>query len=371
MRIPFQIALLAFLLAACLAEDLAIQSEGPVEVTERVMQKQITTAPLAVDPEILEKRAFTEAPTLREKVIRGALPPVGERLPENPLVVVPMDEIGRYGGTIRRALTGDIVQTPGPSKTLNENLMGWERPMPNSIEFNLAEHYEFQDEGRTAIVRIRKGIKWSDGMPFTVDDVLFWYMDMMLNDDARRTPLFPDQWLVEGQPIRMEKIDDHTLRFSSHKPMGRILAVLCSDEIALPKHHYAQYHPIYNPVANYEALRDRTTRGKRLYQPGTPTLSAWMPVIWERGQRIVYERNPYYWKGDTAGNLIYRMTAQNFNHVMAMAGQVTIAEVEELVPAGELDPNQIHTPGIFVQRIFQGSTFEKRIEILTVQDEGV
>lgn len=77
------------------------------------------------------------------------------------------------------------------------------------------------------------------------------------------------------------------------------------------------------------------------------------------------------WKGDTAGNLIYRMTAQNFNHVMAMAGQVTIAEVEELVPAGELDPNQIHTPGIFVQRIFQGSTFEKRIEILTVQDEGV
>ncbi len=77
------------------------------------------------------------------------------------------------------------------------------------------------------------------------------------------------------------------------------------------------------------------------------------------------------WKGDTAGNLIYRMTAQNFNHVMAMAGRVTIAEVEELVPAGELDPNQIHTPGIFVQRIFQGSTFEKRIEILTVQDEGV
>jgi 3-oxoacid CoA-transferase subunit A len=76
------------------------------------------------------------------------------------------------------------------------------------------------------------------------------------------------------------------------------------------------------------------------------------------------------WKGDTAGNLIYRMTAQNFNHVMAMAGRVTIAEVEELVPAGKLDPNQIHTPGIFVQRIFQGSTFEKRIEILTVQDEG-
>jgi 3-oxoacid CoA-transferase subunit A len=71
------------------------------------------------------------------------------------------------------------------------------------------------------------------------------------------------------------------------------------------------------------------------------------------------------WKGDTHGNLIYRHTANNFNQSMAMAGKITIAEVEELVPAGELDPNQIHTPGIFVQRIFQGTGYEKRIERLT------
>lgn len=71
------------------------------------------------------------------------------------------------------------------------------------------------------------------------------------------------------------------------------------------------------------------------------------------------------WKGDTHGNLIYRHTANNFNHAMATAGKITIAEVEELVEAGELDPNQIHTPGIFVQRIFQGCNYEKRIERLT------
>jgi 3-oxoacid CoA-transferase subunit A len=71
------------------------------------------------------------------------------------------------------------------------------------------------------------------------------------------------------------------------------------------------------------------------------------------------------WKGDTHGNLIYRHTANNFNQAMATAGKITIAEVEELVPAGELDPNQIHTPGIFVQRIFQGTDYEKRIERLT------
>ena len=68
------------------------------------------------------------------------------------------------------------------------------------------------------------------------------------------------------------------------------------------------------------------------------------------------------WKGDTAGYLIYHLTARNFNPVMAMAGKVTVAEVEELVPAGELDPDHIHTPGIFVHRIFKGEHFEKRIE---------
>ena len=73
------------------------------------------------------------------------------------------------------------------------------------------------------------------------------------------------------------------------------------------------------------------------------------------------------WKGDTEGNLVYKATARNFNPMMAMAGKITIAEVEYLVPAGELDTNEIHTPGIFVQRIFQGQHFEKRIEQRTTR----
>ena len=74
------------------------------------------------------------------------------------------------------------------------------------------------------------------------------------------------------------------------------------------------------------------------------------------------------WKGDTAGNLIFKATARNFNPMMAMAGKITVAEVEELVPVGELDPGKIHTPGIFVQRIFQGERYEKRIEQRTVRN---
>lgn len=75
------------------------------------------------------------------------------------------------------------------------------------------------------------------------------------------------------------------------------------------------------------------------------------------------------WKGDTAGNLVFKYTALNFNHVMATAGKITIAEVEELVPEGTLDPNHIHTPGIFVQRIFQGKNYEKRIEQRTIRQK--
>ncbi len=77
------------------------------------------------------------------------------------------------------------------------------------------------------------------------------------------------------------------------------------------------------------------------------------------------------WKGDAAGNLIFKGTARNFNPMMAMAGKITVAEVEELVAVGELDPNQIHIPGIFVQRIFEGKNYEKRIEQRTVTPKSL
>lgn len=75
------------------------------------------------------------------------------------------------------------------------------------------------------------------------------------------------------------------------------------------------------------------------------------------------------WKGDKAGNLIFKATSRNFNPMMAMAGKITVAEVEELVEVGELNPNEIHTPGIFVQRIFKGENYEKRIEQRTVRQK--
>ncbi len=300
------ILILGLMVFSCLAPDPDLEPLSETEKEEQRIHLQIkTSAPLKIDPAILAYRTFHEAPMLTTRVKAGELPPVSERLPENPLVVVPLEKIGTYGGTIRRALTGDVIQTQGPVKAFNDNLMGYERPYPpKNIQLNLAESFELSDDGKTAIARIRKGVKWSDGVPFTVDDILFWYYDMEFNDNARRPtrPLPPTHWQVDGKPIKLEKIDDYTFKMSSPKPLGRVRQALSHEEIAYPKHILAKHHPKYNPDANYKDFRDLTTDSQLIMEPDLPRLSAWVPVEWIRGQRIVYERNPYYWKVDSEGN---------------------------------------------------------------------
>jgi peptide/nickel transport system substrate-binding protein len=291
------------LMCGCLASDPERPSSArSVDVPEAQAPVVATRAPLKLDPAVLASRLFGESPRLSAQVAAGELPPVSERLPEKPLVVIPFQEIGRYGGTIRRALTGDIVQTAGVSKTIKEGLVGFTRPIATGIEPNIAERYWFEDEGRSAYFRLRKGMRWSDGVPYTVDDILFWYHDMLLNDEARDRPLLPNIWLSAGTTLAMEKVDDYTLHVYSEKPMGRVLHALAQGDLGQPKHVLSRFHPKYNPEANYEDFRDRTTTAQLLYTPGMPSLSAWVPVEWIRGQRIVFERNPYYWKVDSAGN---------------------------------------------------------------------
>ena len=290
-------------LAACLPSDPGRDPSQDVPTpAPAIVTMEPNRSPAVLSDEILKNRSFTESPDLARRVAEGTLPPVSERLPTNPLVIRPLREIGNYGGTLRRALTGDIVQTAGVSKTLGENLMAYERPMPNSLVHSLAESYTYVGDGSVALFKIRAGVKWSDGHPFTVDDILFWYYDFQLDDDARDSALPPTAWIIDDKPIKMEKVDDTTLRIESTHPLGRILHTFATSEIALPKHYYAKFHPKYNPESNYQTWRDSTTGAQRLYHPGIPRISAWVPVEWVRGQRLVFDRNPYYWKVDTAGN---------------------------------------------------------------------
>ena len=320
------------LLAACLPSDQSRDADSNMDpqVPPSVV-REVTAAPAAIDQSILEARSFQEAPILAERVRAGNLPPVSDRLPDSPLVIQPLKQIGVYGGTLRRALLGDISEHPGVSKTLSDNLMGYERPLATGLHLNLAESYEYSDEGRTVTFRIRKGVKWSDGAPFTVDDILFWYYDVEHNDDARYEIVPDSSWLVDGKPIQMEKIDDHTLRVVSRKPLGRILYNFCADSSMWPKHYFAPLHPAYEPTATYTDFRTASTPAQRLMKPGAPQLGAWMPVQWVRGQRIVYERNPYYWKVDTEGNQLPYMDRIEFNIIPDL--QVMLLKVVN----GELD----------------------------------
>jgi len=320
------------LLAACLPSDQSrdADSNTDLQVPPPVV-REVTAAPAVIDPSILEARKFQEAPILAERVRAGDLPPVSDRLPDNPLVIQPLKQIGVYGGTLRRALLGDISENPGVSKTLSDNLMGYERPLATGVHLNLAESYEYSDEGRSVTFRIKKGVKWSDGAPFTVDDILFWYYDVEHNDDARYEIVPDSSWLVDGKPIQMEKIDDHTLRVVSRKPLGRILYNFCADASMWPKHYFAPLHPAYEPTATYADFRAASTPAQRLMKPGAPQIGAWMPVQWVRGQRIVYERNPYYWKVDTEGNQLPYMDRIEFNIIPDL--QVMLLKVVN----GELD----------------------------------
>jgi peptide/nickel transport system substrate-binding protein len=309
------LVILGCLATACLAADPEREAQVRAEASSTKTDVATTTAPPSLDPAILETRMFGESPSMAARVAIDDLPPVSERLPDNPKVIVPLEEIGQYGGKLRRALTGDIVQTPGVDKTLRASLMGYSRPLPKSIEPMIAESFRLEEEGRVAIFNLRKGIRWSDGVPFTVDDILFWYYDMNLNDDARASALPGRIWFVDDIPVQMEKVDDYTLRVSSHKPMGRILNAFAGGAVAQPKHILSKIHPKYNPDATYQTFRDSTTGAQLLYNAKIPTLSTWMPVRWDRGQRVLFERNPYFWQVDSAGNQLPYADAIEFNVV--------------------------------------------------------
>jgi peptide/nickel transport system substrate-binding protein len=310
-RALLSIGVVGLFLNACLAPDPKVREQASIDPEEAAPVAR--TAPTVIDPKILADRSFGEAPMLAAEVKAGRLPTVSERLPENPLVVVPIDEIGKYGGKLRRALTGDIVQTTGVYKTISEGLTGFSRPLPTSIELGLAEKVWFEDEHRTAYFKLRKGLRWSDGVPFTVDDILFWYYDTLVDSDARDNPAMPGNWLVDRKPVKMEKVDDLTIKVTSPKPLGRILHATSVDVVALPRHRLQHLHPRYNPNSNYQTFRDSTTNAQMVLNPGMPRLSAWVPVEWYRGQRVVYRRNPYYYKVDTAGNQLPYTDYLEFN----------------------------------------------------------
>jgi peptide/nickel transport system substrate-binding protein len=258
-------------------------------------------------------RGDKEAPMLAAQVRQGKLPPLRERLPESPLVVEPVERIGAYGGTWNSLLVSGEYIAWMDRQQHYEGLLRYDREWKGIIP-DIAESYDVRDGGAQYEFRLRRGVKWSDGHPFTADDILFWYEDVFMNDEL--TPVPPTDFLSGGEPPTVEKTDDYTVVFRYRTPHGllpRVLAGGYGDElIGKPRHYLKRFHKAHNP-AEIDALVEAEgaddwvqlflNQADWSVNPDLPVLSAWMVTTPLGGglDRIIAKRNPYFWKVDTDG----------------------------------------------------------------------
>ena len=213
---------------------------------------------------------------------------------------------------------------------------------------NIAKDFAFEDGGRTFVLTLRKGMKWSDGQPFTADDILFWYEAIQLNKE-----LTPSRGV---NPPTVEKIDVYTVRFRFEQPNGLFLPTLAgldavlSAATASPKHYLQQFHQKYNPQGVEQLARENGAEGwVKLFQlkgasvPGTPYQALWqnkdLPRLhgWSltqpygSGTRVVAERNPFYFKVDTEGNqlpYLDRVTYEVFQDAQTLVLRAANGEID-------------------------------------------
>jgi len=244
---------------------------------------------------------------LAELVKAGKLPPVDQRVSDEPLVVPPVDKIGQYGGTWHRAFLG-VKDFHALGRLIYESVLRWPRDPKDPVQPGLAKEWKWSADGKELTLYFRKGLKWSDGAPFTVDDIIFWWED--IENDPNITKAVHGEWIVNGKPMKLEKIDDLAIKLKFDAPNGLAETVGlafhgCQWPLGFerfgffaPKHYLTQFHPKYNKSVDYKTFEDKAFN----FNPDLPVMYAWKVVKWEAGAtEMVAERNPYYWKVDPEG----------------------------------------------------------------------
>lgn len=247
---------------------------------------------------------YKEAPELAELVAEGKLPPIEERLPKNPLILTPVDGIGRYGGRMRQFSRdlgdyGFVLQQYGhsPLRYIDDAL---------AIAPGTCETWETNADNTEWILHFREGLRWSDGELVSVDDILFWFEDMVKHPDVSEQA---DPMLQAGGKLcEMEKIDDLTLKMTFAVPAPftydrlamRIKGAKPGPRWIAPKHYMSQFHPTYNPDAT--SLEEFEQQIHWQKGTGCPTLGHWMVSVFEPASRRETVRNPYYYAVDPEGN---------------------------------------------------------------------
>jgi len=281
---------------------------------------------------------------LAEQVKAGKLPSLDKRLPSNPMVVEPEEKVGIYGGTWHMAMVGDdrnfLTRTLG-----YEPLVRWDPEWTRVIP-NVAQSYDVNENGTEYTFHLRQGMRWSDGEPFTADDILFWYEGVFLNKELTTSP-FP--WLMIGnKPVVVEKKDDYTVVFSFAAPNGLFLQRLATPDgltlLSYPRHYMGQFHKDYNPNIADLIQKEGVKTWVELFKkkmPLTnfalnwecPTLNAWILATdyFNTGSVLKAVRNPYYWKVDTEFNQLPYIDNVEFTIVKDRAA------LNDLATGGKID----------------------------------
>src|SRR5262245_49651501 len=274
------------------------------------------------DPALYPK-SFKEAPALAELVKAGKLPPVQQRIGQDPPVIKPLRETGKYGGTWRRGFTGPFDTSNGHRTAQNDKLLYFDYTGTKIVP-NIARAWEVSADGRVTTLSLRRGMRWSDGQPFTADDFVFWYQDMYLNKELIPVPLAV--MTINGKPIAIEKVDASTVRFVAPEPYYGLPTVLASvwgighharfgrDGLGgfAPAHYLKQFHPKYasreDMAKKLAELKFETwvtmfkNRNDACRNPDLPVVTPWKTTSPITTPTWVLERNPYSVWVDTDGN---------------------------------------------------------------------
>lgn len=254
-----------------------------------------------------------EAPILAERVSVGQLPSLAERLPSNPSVVQPLQQIGQYGGTFRRAQTSP-EGTVDFGHITRASLVEWSLGLDFETVPGIAESWDVSDDATVYTFHLRQGLKWSDGEPFTADDLVFAVDSIAKNTEL--SPAFPTYLSAGGQPSDIARIDDVTVSFTFAQPNSIFLRFLAfqGDALLAPKHYLSQFHPDFVDQAAVDSMAADEgfaswveffgAKNTGWTNPERPSMGAWTltSAVTGSSTRATLERNPYYWKIDTAGN---------------------------------------------------------------------
>ena len=302
--------------------------------------------------------AYSQSPTFDAAVAAGTLPPVEERLPDIPQVTLASgmeDGIGVYGGVWR-----DFSACPieGWNKGAGQS-SGWfgidniyqesltvtgpifrradaPEPMPN-----LATGWEWSDDGMELTMHLIEGAKWSDGMPFSADDVMFTWeyniLDDNVNSNTSRTT-----WQIGGEDISLEKVDDYTIKWTFPVPFPVQLLFNMDDQDfhVSPKHIWEPLHPAFSD--NDYVAYEKAWPADRL---PPVSMGPWIPIEYKTDELLVLRRNPYYWKVDESGQQLPYL-----DEVVFEKGSTGIGRTLSTL-AGTGDHSNLENPSVFIETL--------------------